>query len=413
MKKNSIDNFTLDENLFSGNSYNVHSVQRRNFIKAIGVFSSLTLLGQSAIASEQRKQNSDLSSLTSCEFGQGAIHSEVLTSLGLTAVNVEGEIRRRIDITINNNLLALDNNKFLQPFQKRNLRGEGYSDYIGLGKHIDAVVRFAAYNKGRNVMTLKKLLIEETVKTQEADGYIGVMVKESRMWKLWDLHEMGYIIMGLASDYHFFGEKRSLDAAQNLADYIIERWSTKPAGWESWGHLGLESNMLSLYCETKNERYLDFCLKQLGLAQWKVDLDLNTLGKTHMYTDIDLCLAQLDLCHIQPDVQLLQSSRLAIEFLTARNGMVITGAAGLWESWNNDQGGRAYLGETCSTAYQIRLLDRFLRMEGNSYYGDLIERIIYNALFGAQSPDGRQLRYFMPLEGRSCLFQARHLLLSQ
>ena len=31
--------------------------------------------------------------------------------------------------------------------------------------------------------------------------------------------------------------------------------------------------------------------------------------------------------------------------------------------------------------------------------GDLIERTIYNALFAAQSPDGRRLRYFAPTEG--------------
>jgi hypothetical protein len=31
--------------------------------------------------------------------------------------------------------------------------------------------------------------------------------------------------------------------------------------------------------------------------------------------------------------------------------------------------------------------------------GDLMERTIFNALFASQSPDGRQLRYFAPLEG--------------
>jgi hypothetical protein len=45
------------------------------------------------------------------------------------------------------------------------------------------------------------------------------------------------------------------------------------------------------------------------------------------------------------------------------------------------------------------LYDSLLRMEGSSRYGDLMERTIYNALFAAQSPDGRHLRYFSPLEG--------------
>jgi hypothetical protein len=56
--------------------------------------------------------------------------------------------------------------------------------------------------------------------------------------------------------------------------------------------------------------------------------------------------------------------------------------------------GRCSLGETCATAYQFRVYDCHVRLEGDSRYGDLMERIIYNALFAAQSPDGRRIRYY-------------------
>ena len=79
--------------------------------------------------------------------------------------------------------------------------------------------------------------------------------------------------------------------------------------------------------------------------------------------------------------------------------MTITGAAGQAEVWTDDQDGRSDLGETCATAYQLRIYDSLLRLEGGSLYGDLIERTIYNALFAAQSPDGRQIRYYTPFEG--------------
>ncbi|MEK7718122.1 MAG: beta-L-arabinofuranosidase domain-containing protein, partial [Bacteroidota bacterium] len=407
MKKKTSDNFPLEQHLTESIPGNVHRFQRRNFLKTIGIFSSSTLLGQSVWASVKKTPNLLPSGLFSTELGQGAIAADVLRPLDLPEVNVGGEIGRRINITINNNLLALDiENDFLLPFRKKSLRGEGYADYIGLGKNIDATVRFAAYTKREKVIALKKHIVDEIIKTQESDGYIGTMVKESRMWGLWDIHEMGYIIMGLTSDYHFFGEKRSLAAAQKLADYIIERWSTMPDGWGEIvsKHMCLESNMLTLYRETKDKRYLDFCVQQLALPEWNLDLDINTLIKGHVYVDINLCLAQFDLCHFQPNGQLLQSSRRAMELLTVQDGMTITGAAGLWEMWTNDQGGREHLGESCATAYQIRLCDRFLRMEGNSRYGDILERIIYNTLFAAQSPDGRQLRYFTPLEGNRIYF---------
>ncbi len=47
-----------------------------------------------------------------------------------------------------------------------------------------------------------------------------------------------------------------------------------------------------------------------------------------------------------------------------------------------------------------------MRLEGNPRYADLIERTIYNALFAAQSSDGRHIRYYTPLEGNREYFPA-------
>jgi len=44
-------------------------------------------------------------------------------------------------------------------------------------------------------------------------------------------------------------------------------------------------------------------------------------------------------------------------------------------------------------------MDSLLRLEGDMRYGDLLERTIYNALFAANSPDGRWIRYFTPFTG--------------
>ena len=62
------------------------------------------------------------------------------------------------------------------------------------------------------------------------------------------------------------------------------------------------------------------------------------------------------------------------------------------------------MGETCATAYQLRVADALLRLDGQARLGDLIERTIFNALFAAQSPDGRHLRYFSPIEGPRVYF---------
>ena len=109
--------------------------------------------------------------------------ADKLIPVDISRVEVGGEIGRRIDITINNNVLVLDADKdFLLPFKQRNRRG----GYIGLGKFIDCLVRFAAYSHDRKVLDLKKHIVAETIETQQADGYIGIFVPERRMWPVRD-----------------------------------------------------------------------------------------------------------------------------------------------------------------------------------------------------------------------------------
>ena len=44
-------------------------------------------------------------------------------------------------------------------------------------------------------------------------------------------------------------------------------------------------------------------------------------------------------------------------------------------------------------------MDERLRMTGDTHSGDIMERAIFNALFAAQSPDGRKIRYYTPFDG--------------
>lgn len=333
-------------------------------------------------------------------------YKDQLFPLELRDVKVGGEIGRRIQVTINNNLLQINVDKdFLVPFKQKNQKK---SDYIGLGKLIDATVKLASYTGDERVIALKKHLIEETIKAQEDDGYLGLMAPENRMWMLWDIHEMGYIIFGLINDYKLFGIQQSLAAAKKGADYIVRNWSSLPEGWENKTNVGLhvaitgiDRTMLTLYSVTHDNRYLDFCLKQHVLKTWDpgIIVGRRNLIEGHIYGYMAATLAQLELYRLQPDEKLLNPAMKAMNFITANNGLTISGGVGQVEIWTNDQDGRGDLGETCATAYQLRVYDNLLRLKGDSKYGDIMERTILNALFGAQSPDGRQIRYFTPFEG--------------
>ena len=120
--------------------------------------------------------------------------------------------------------------------------------------------------------------------------------------------------------------------------------------------------------------------------------------KGHAYAYLAHALAQRQLYRAEPDERLLRTTRRTMDFLTHRDGLVISGACGDHECWHDTQSGTTNLGETCATAYLIRTLDDLLRLDGDSRWGDLMERTIFNALFAAQSPDGRRIRYYTPFE---------------
>jgi uncharacterized protein len=332
--------------------------------------------------------------------------SDKLYLVDIRKVRAGGEIGRRIGVTIHNNLLKIDIDKdFLHTFMNRDLSNESF---VGLGMLLDATVKLAANTGNEKVLSLKEHLVSEIIKSQEPDGYIGNMRPPSRMRKLWDVHETGYIIYGLVNDFRLFSDARSLMAAEKAARYIIANWEMLDDSWEESTNVavhvaitGIHRTMLALFEVTGQNEFLEFCLKQHNLTKWNpgVVTGRKNLIVGHIYGYMASSLAQLELYRLRADKHLLQPAKLAMDFLTLQDGMAITGGAGQVEIWTNDQDGRGQLGETCATAYQIRVYDNLLRLTGNFIFGDLMERTIFNALFGAQSPDGRHIRYFTPTEG--------------
>lgn len=330
--------------------------------------------------------------------------------LDLRQVKVGGEIGRRIEVTITNNLLVLDADRdFLAPFGAKDRDG----GYIGLGKLIDATARLAAYSRDPRVLALKKHLVERTLASQEVDGYAGMLAPEHRVTRLWDVHEMAYLLWGLLTDYECFENDAALEGARRLGDYLVAHWNRFPADRPDQTDVathvavtGVERAMLALYRRTGDPRHLDFVVRTRALPDWDLGIVIGRrpLIEGHIYAYLCRCLALLELHRLRPATTPLRQPERALDFLTWNDGLLITGAAGQCEIWTNDQDGRGDLGETCATAYQLRLYDAFLRLRGEAPFGDLIERTVWNTLFAAQSPDGRRLRYFSPVEGARVYF---------
>jgi len=322
----------------------------------------------------------------------------------VSEVAVGGEIGRRITSTVENNLLVADlEGAFLEPFLKR----DEESGYIGLGKTIDACARLAAHTGNEKLIARKKEIVSKLLASQEADGYIGLMRPGARVRKLWDVHEMSYIVLGLTSDYALCGEQASLAGARKLADFLVARLTAEPPVKIEpddlnpiMGTTGLDESMLYLTAVTGDTKYRDFVTGPRALAAWRKPLTLGRWGMIdgHAYAYTCKCMEQVRLSSDTPDAHLWEQTRGLFRFLLDEEGLVISGADGDHECWHNTQSGTTNLGETCAVAYLVRLCDEVLRRTGNPLFGDIMERTIYNALFGAQSPDGRRIRYYTPFE---------------
>lgn len=334
-----------------------------------------------------------------------ALAADPLARVPLRQIKVGGEIGRRIDVTVANNLLAINIDKdFLQPFREPPAKGV----YVGLGKLIDSLSRLAAHTSDQRLLALRRHVIESVVSFQGPDGYIGTFKPENRVRRLWDVHEMSYLIYGLLTDARLFDNRESLIAAKRLADYMISQLETHPDRVPTdsgvslhAGFTGMEAALLELSEQTGAPRYRDFAVQYRQMFEWDLPIRLGRSADimNHVYAYLCRCAAQLRLQRTSPDDRLLARSKDALDFLVRGNGLVITGACGDHECWHNSQAGTMNLGETCATAYLIRWLDEQLRLTGDARLGDLMERAIYNALFAAQSPDGRRIRYYIPFDG--------------
>jgi len=335
--------------------------------------------------------------------------ADTLQPATLTQAELGGEIRRRVGALARANFMALDaEGHFIEPFRARPVT-EGLH-YVGVGKVIDAGSLFAAFTGEPAMAARARRLIEGVFATRDADGYIGQFKPEPNAFqnhRNWVLHEHEYLLLGLVRHWLVTGEEQSLRWARELAEYVMRVFGADPKP-EEICTAGLPEAFLGLYEATGDRRYLEFAatirhgnnrgeIQCASLRTWRQSFETRP---AHVYVMLARCYAQTELYRHEGAAGLLEMSRyMRRELLRAGGGLNVVGSASDGEHFSYTQNGAGAIGESCVTAYLLRWLDSLMRLDGDLRYGDLMERTIYNALFAAQSPDGRQIRYFTPFTG--------------
>lgn len=389
-------------------------------------------------------KSSIISTLTIClpislvTTSYGAASHNHFQTVPVEQVKLQGELGRRLDLTLHNNHLVIDvDQDFLRPFRSPKPKEDisSYDRFTGLGMLILAAVEYARDSTDPAVLEYKNYLVREAIKTQTHSGYIGAYVEEpngNQLWTDYCYHEAAYILYGLAEDYRFFRSQKTLSAATRLADYLIEQWPHRTPG-NYFTSLGAAEGYLSLYELTGNKRYLRFAADEpLGrrhrilpapLAEWNQELlPPVPLGEeaiaaqpgrswkvdtVHIYRAVATAMMQLRLDRLESRPNLTLMSRKIIDGITRyeKGALLVNGAIGSnGESWDESQTGTGQVAETCANVYQMWFFDELARLDGDLRFGDLIERTAYNALFGAQGSTGREICYFTPISGERKYF---------
>ena len=350
----------------------------------------------------------------SCAQPKPADEADKLFPVALKQPELAGEIGRRIDDLIYKNYMAIDiDGFFIAPFRERPFTDDYH--YIGVGKVIDAGSLFTAYTGDPKVAERTARLIDGIIQTRDADGYIGAFKPEPggrQNHRNWALHEQEYLLLGLTHHALVTGNAISLQQAKELGDYVIRTFGKDPRP-EEVCTAGLPEAFLLLYRASGDERYLKFAaevrhgnskaeVQCASLLDWKQTFES---GAAHVYVMLARCYAQTELYRIMKRPSLLEmSAYMRHELLRAGGGLNVIGSASDGEWFSYTQNGAGMIGESCVTAYLLRWLESLMRLQGDLRYGDIMERTIYNALFAAQDPEGRRIRYFTPFTGPRVYF---------
>lgn len=337
-----------------------------------------------------------------------------LQPVTLTRSGLGGELGRRLDDLIFKNYMVLDmDGFFVAPFQARPFTDDYH--YVGAGKVIDAGSLLAAYAGDPRVAERTSGLIDGILRTRDTDGYIGAFQPEPggrQNHRNWALHEQEYLLLGLTRHGLVQGDRKSLQAARRLGDYVIRTFGRDPKP-EEVCTAGLPEAFLLLYRATGDGRYLKFAaevrhgnakaeVQCASLLDWKQTFDS---AAAHVYVMLARCYAQTELYRYLGRPALLDmSAYMRHELLRENGGLNVIGSASDGEWFSYTQNGAGMIGESCVTAYLLRWLESLMRLEGDLRYGDIMERTIYNALLGAQDPEGRKIRYFTPFTGPRAYF---------
>jgi DUF1680 family protein len=279
--------------------------------------------------------------------------------------------------------------------------------------------------------------VEEFIKTQSSDGYITTYRKGDE-FKLWDVWNQKYVLLGLIAQYDLTGNKDYLNAAIESSTHLMNSLGPDKIPLEEYGHpvhkggcnYSILEPIVLIYERTGIKRYLDYAneiveswSKPSKYAKYGVrfienieaGVPLVESEVVHSYTLMSNFEGLCELYRATGNKRYIDACvKLGNNII--KEELMIDGSVSNHESWC----GGAILQtemietpqETCATATWIKLCYQLLRLTGDSKWADQMEISLFNALLGSMMPHGEWWAYNSPLNGERVPSQVQGVNLS-
>lgn len=349
-----------------------------------------------------------------------------LSSIPANATHIEGYLGEKIDLCISERIKKQDVDHLIEPFRHRVETRLWQTEFWG--KWILSAIASYEYTRDPEMLKIIQDAISGLLSTQSPDGYIGNYSKDAQL-QHWDIWGRKYTLLGLLAYYDISQDKKALDAAKRLADFLLSQVGPGKADIVKTGNYrGMPSSsvlepMVFLYRHTGEQKYLNFA--KYIVAQWETTDGPKLISKAldgipvaerfpfpktwwswengqKAYEMMSCYEGLLELYRLTGEPTYLKSAELAVKSIIDTE-INVAGSGTAFECFyhgSNRQTEPTYhTMETCVTFTWIKLCNNLLRLTGNPVYADQIEKTVYNALMASMKFDGSQITKYSPLEG--------------
>jgi len=327
-----------------------------------------------------------------------------------------------------------------------------------LAKWLEAVFVSLQKNPDNELNKYAENLTEKIISNQEENGYLNsyftFFEPENKFQNLKVRHELycaGHLMEAALEHLKLNGTSRFYDAMERCMDHIGSTFGIEPGKKRGYpGHQEIELALLKAYEQTGKQKFLDLAdyflsergskphyydeeERQLKLKEKELDLsdypseirdfismlnsgedknynylqahDLPVNQKTaegHSVRALYMYTAMADLARIKKDPRMLQACKSLWRNIVDRriyvHGGVGSSHIGERFTFDYDLPNDFAYAETCASIALMFFAERLSRIERNSEYTDIIEKVLYNTILASTSANGKGFFYDNYLE---------------